>query len=535
MSAHADEFAREHLPPVSQWPLMDYSALPELAYPETLNCAAELVDRNVAKGHGSRVAIRFAGGQWTYERLLEQSSRLAYVLVRDFGVVPGTRVVLRGPNNPMMAAAWFAVLKAGAVCVTTMPLLRARELAFTVEKADIELALCDARYLDDLVAAQQAAPRLARVAAFGDVSQLDTLMRSASTDFDNVPTGADETAIIAFTSGTTGKAKGTMHFHRDILAICDLFPRSCLQASADDLFCGSPPLAFTFGLGGLLLFPLRIGASTLLLEQATPPNLIKAIQDHRATVCFTAPTAYRAMLGLIGQHDIASLRKCVSAGEHLPVATFEAWKAATGISIIDGIGSTEMLHIFVSAPEDQIRPGATGKAVPGYEAKVVDDNGNELPVGSIGHIAVRGPTGCRYLDNEERQLAYVKAGWNYPGDSFSMDADGYFWYQARTDDMIISSGYNIAAAEIEGVLLEHDAVQECGVVGLPDPERGQRIKAFIVLRAGRTGSDELVKELQDFVKRQIAPFKYPRVIEFVAAMPRTETGKLQRFRLREQG
>ena len=514
---------------------MDYGVLPELEYPAELNCAAELVDRNVASGNGGRVAIRWPGGAWTYEQFLEQSNRLANVLVKDFGVEPGNRVLLRGPNNPMMAAAWIAVLKAGGICVTTMPLLRARELAFTIEKADIGLALCDSRYVDDLAAAKQAAPRLAEIAPFGDVSRLDTLMRGASTDFENVPTAADETAIIAFTSGTTGKAKGTMHFHRDILAICDLFPRSCLQANANDLFCGSPPLAFTFGLGGILLFPLRIGASTLLLEQATPPNLIKGIQDHRATVCFTAPTAYRAMLGLLPQHDISSLRKCVSAGEHLPLATFEAWREKTGISIIDGIGSTEMLHIFVSACEEQIVAGSTGKVVPGYEAKIVDDDGRDVPNGTVGRLAVRGPTGCRYLDNEERQLGYVKDGWNYPGDSFSRDDAGYFWYQARTDDMIISSGYNIAAAEIENVLLEHAAVQECGVVGIPDAERGQLIKAFVVLRQGREGGDALVKELQDFVKQQIAPYKYPRRIEFVAAMPRTETGKLQRFRLREQG
>lgn len=535
MSAHRDGFARDHLPPKGQWPDMDYSVLPELAYPATLNCAAELVDRHVAEGRGDKVAIRFPGGRWSYAELLEQSNRLANVLVKDLGVEPGNRVLLRGPNNPMMAASWFAVLKAGGICVTTMPLLRPRELTWTIDKAQVDLAICDARYADDLKNAQQAAPRLKRIACFGDVGPVDTMMRAASTNFVNVPTAADETAIIAFTSGTTGQAKGTMHFHRDILAICDLFPRSCLEAGPDDLFCGSPPLAFTFGLGGILLFPLRIGASTLLLEQATPPNLIKGIQEFRASVCFTAPTAYRAMLGMLAQHDVSSLRKCVSAGEHLPLATFEAWKKATGISIIDGIGSTEMLHIFVSAPEMEIRPGSTGKAVPGYEARIVSDEGHEVPRGTVGRLAVRGPTGCRYLDDTERQLGYVKDGWNYPGDSFSEDEDGYFWYQARTDDMIISSGYNIAAIEVEGVLLEHPAVQECGVIGTPDPERGQLVKAFVVLKPGHEAGEPMSKQLQDFVKAQIAPYKYPRVIEFVAAMPRTETGKLQRFRLREKG
>jgi len=534
VSAHADTFARDHLPPADQWPAMDYAAA-GLHYPATLNCAVELVDRHVAEGRGERVAIRFPGGQWTYRDLMEQSNRLADALVRHYGLKPGNRVLLRGPNNPMMAAAWFGVLKAGGICVTTMPLLRPRELAATVDKGEIWLALCDARFQEDLEQAQKTSPELQRIVLFdGANAELDQAMRQASPDFTPVATAADDTAIIAFTSGTTGQAKGTMHFHRDILAICDLFPVSCLKARPDDVFCGSPPLAFTFGLGGILLFPLRIGASTLLLEQATPPHLVKGIADHRATVCFTAPTAYRAMLGLLGEHDVSSLRKCVSAGEHLPEATFTAWKDATGVAIIDGIGSTEMLHIFVSAPEDRIRPGSTGVAVPGYEAKIVDAQGREVPRGTIGRLAVRGPTGCRYLDNEERQRAYVKDGWNYPGDSFMQDDDGYFWYQARTDDMIISSGYNISAAEVENVLLEHGAVQECGVVGVPDAERGQKIKAFVVLRTGHTGSDELAKALQDHVKAQIAPYKYPRAVEFVTALPRTETGKLQRFRLRER-
>jgi 2-aminobenzoate-CoA ligase len=341
-------------------------------------------------------------------------------------------------------------------------------------------------------------------------------------------------AIIAFTSGTTGQAKGTMHFHRDVLAICDLFPRSTLRAGSDDLFCGSPPLAFTFGLGGLLLFPMRIGASTLLLEQATPPNLIQGIQDFRATVCFTAPTAYRTMAGMAKNFDLSSLRKCVSAGEHLPLATFRKWEEATGIRIIDGIGSTEMLHIFISAPEERIRPGSTGRAVPGYEACIMDDDGQPLPPGAIGHLAVRGPTGCRYLDNVERQAAYVKHGWNLPGDSYRLDEDGYFWYQARTDDLIVSSGYKISGPEVENALLDHPCVLECGVVGVPDEERGHLVKAFIVLREGFDAGDARVKELQEWVKAQIAPYKYPRAIEFVRSLPKTETGKLQRFRLRAE-
>ena len=532
MTAHRDTFARDRLPPADLWPDLVLER-PEFRYPEHLNCATELLEGAVRRGWGSREAIRFPGGSWSYAELTEQANRIAHALTHDLGLVPGQRVLLRGPNNPLMAASWFGVLKAGGICVTTMPLLRARELTYTLERAGIALALCDHRFLEELEQARAAAPTLRRVVAFGGDTELDRLMRRAPAHYDDVPTRADDTAIIAFTSGTTGRAKGTMHFHRDILAICDAFPVSCLRASPDDLFCGSPPLAFTFGLGGILLFPLRIGAATLLLESAAPPHLIRGIEEFRATVCFTAPTAYRAMLPLIPQHDIRSLRKCVSAGEHLPRATYEAWREATGIRIIDGIGSTEMLHIFVSACEEEIVPGATGKAVPGYEARIVDDDGRDVPPGTLGRLAVRGPTGCRYLDDPDRQRHYVLGGWNLPGDSYLMDEAGYFWYQSRTDDMIISSGYNIAAAEIENVLLEHPAVQECGVVGVPDAERGQLIKAFVVLRTGHGADEALARQLQDFVKAQIAPYKYPRAVEFVAKLPRTETGKLQRFRLRE--
>ena len=532
MTAHVDQFAQRMLPPRELWPELPMG---ELRYPDRLNCAAELLDAMVGHGSGDRIALRFPGGTWTYRELLEHSNRIAHVLTRDLGLVPGNRVLLRGPNNPMMAACWFAVLKAGGVVVCTMPLLRARELAYVIEKAQISLALCDARVLAELEQAAASAPALRRIVEFGTdaPTSLDTLTRSRPASFTNISTAAHDVALIAFTSGTTGQAKGTMHFHRDVLAICDLFPRHVLRPSRDDIFCGSPPLAFTFGLGGLLLFPLRVGASTVLLEQATPPQLLQGIQDFRATVCFTAPTAYRAMAASSSGFDLSSLKKCVSAGEHLPAATFEKWLAATGIKIIDGIGSTEMLHIFISAAGDDIRAGSTGRAVPGYRARVVDGNGVEVPPGTIGHLAVQGATGCRYLDDPERQRVYVKNGWNLPGDSYRMDEDGYFWYQARTDDLIVSSGYKISGPEVENALLDHPSVSECGVVGIPDEERGSIVKAFIVLRPGVAPSEVTMKELQDFVKAQIAPYKYPRSIEFVTTLPRTETGKLQRFRLRE--
>jgi len=471
-TAHVDTFARDHLPPRELWPVLDLETLPELAYPARLNCAAELLDRWVTEEGGDRIAIRFPGGQWTYRELRDRANRVAHVLRDDLGVVPGDRVLLRGPNNAMMVACWFAVLKAGGICVATMPLLRARELGQIADRAQIRLALTDHRLADGIDEAAAGSEVLERVVRFGGgADSLDERMLGKPTAFENVDTAADDVALIAFTSGTTGQPKGTMHFHRDVLACCDTFSRHVLRPSPDDVFCGSPPLAFTFGLGGLVLFPMRIGASTLLLEQASPPNLLAGIAEHRATVCFTAPTAYRAMLEMLADHDVSCLRKCVSAGETLPLPTFEAWREATGLKIIDGIGSTEMLHIFISSPEDQIRPGSTGRVVPGYRARVVDIHGEDVEPGAVGHLAVQGPTGCRYLDDPERQQSYVRGGWNFPGDAYRMDEDGYFWYQARADDMIISAGYNIAGPEVENVLLDHEAVAECGVVGVPDEER----------------------------------------------------------------
>jgi len=450
--------------------------------------------------------------------------------------VPGHRVLLRGPNSPMMVAAYLAVIKAGAVVVATMPLLRAKEIAYPIAKAKIRLAFCDHRLAEEMEKTRALAGDLERVVYWGSgaADALEALMATPGYEtFIPCDTASDDVCLIGFTSGTTGEPKGTVHFHRDMLATCDSYGRHVLRADAQDRFIGSPPLAFTFGLGGLVLFPLRVGAASILIEKASPDDLLAAIAKFGATVAFTAPTAYRAMLAKLAAHDISSLRKCVSAGETLPKTTFDAWLAATGIKILDGIGATEMLHIFIGSPEHEIRPGATGKPVPGYEARVVDTEGKDLPPNTIGRLAVRGPTGCRYLA-DKRQRQYVQDGWNITGDTYLMDADGYFWYQARSDDMIVSSGYNIAGPEVEAALLEHPAVAECGVVAAPDEERGQIVKAYVVLRPGNSGDAAATKMLQDHVKATIAPYKYPRTIEYVTQLPRTQTGKLQRFELRRQ-
>jgi 2-aminobenzoate-CoA ligase len=535
-TAHVDTFARDNLPPRSQWPEFRFD-LPELHYPDRLNCAALLLDEMVAAGFGNRVAIHTYDGRCSYAQLLAQANRIANVLVGEMGLVPGNRVLLRGPNDPMMAACWLAVMKAGGVCVGTMPMLRAKELTDIITKAQVSHALCDHRLAAELRAALPACPMLKTVRYWYD-SAPDSLDRSSarqSIEFANVDTAAEDVALIAFTSGTTGKPKGTMHFHRDVIAMCDCFPRSCLKPTADDVFCGTPPLAFTFGLGGLLCFPLRFGASTVLLEKLTPETLLEAVQHFRATIVFTAPIMYRAM-GLLlkdggNKYELSSLAKCVSAGEALPDATRQLFKQASGIEIIDGIGATEMIHIFISHDPAHVKRGATGHALPGYTATVLDKDGNRCAPGEIGRLAVKGPTGCRYLA-DERQKEYVQNGWNVTGDAYVLDMDGYFHYQARTDDMIISAGYNIAGPEVEGALLSHPAVAECGVVGWPDEERGTIVKAFVVVKSGQAKGEALAVELQEHVKRNIAPYKYPRAIEFVDALPRTETGKLQRFKLK---
>jgi 2-aminobenzoate-CoA ligase len=533
-SAYADTFARDHLPPPEQWPELIFER-PEYRYPDRLNCVSELLDRWLAKGWQDRACMISNAETVTYGAMAERVNRIADVLVKDCGLESGGRVLLRSANNPQFVAAYLAVMKAGGIAVATMPLLRAKELAYPINKAQISLSLCDIRLAEDMEKAKALAPALRRIVYFNCPQDdgLEALMRKASPAFTACDTAADDVCLIAFTSGTTGEPKGTMHFHRDVLLIADGYGRHVLKANQTDRFIGSPPLAFTFGLGGLVVFPMRVGASSVLLEKATPDDLIAAIDRHKATITFTAPTAYRAMLAKLDPGSRHSLRKCVSAGETLPKAVFDAWFEATGIKLMDGIGATEMLHIFIGAPEEKIRAGSTGLPVPGYHARIVDDAGKEVPRGTAGRLAIKGPIGCRYLD-DVRQHNYVEKGWNITGDTFIEDEDGYFWYQARSDDMIISAGYNISGPEIENALLTHPAIAECAVIGVADEERGMVPKAFIVLRPGHAGDSTMVKILQDHVKNEIAPYKYPRRIEFRDALPKTQTGKLQRFALRAE-
>ncbi|MFC7050033.1 benzoate-CoA ligase family protein [Emcibacter nanhaiensis] len=532
-SGHEDTFARDNLPPPDQQPEF---LLDGFTYPEWLNAGVELTDRMVEKGFGDHIALIGNGRVRTYKELADWTNRIAHALVEDYGIKPGNRVMIRSANNPAMVACWLAATKAGAVVVNTMPMLRAAELAKIVDKARIEFALCDTRLLEELESCAGESQYLNTVVGFDGTAnheaELDRAALNKPVRFEAVRTGRDDVALLGFTSGTTGMPKATMHFHRDLLIIADGYAQEVLQVKPSDVFAGSPPLAFTFGLGGLAVFPLRFGAAAALLENASPPNLIEIIQKYRVTICFTAPTAYKVMLEAMEEGvDLSTLRCAVSAGETLPAPVFNAWKEKTGKPLLDGIGATEMLHIFLTNRFEDARPGCTGKPVSGYEVRVVDDGMNDVPDGEAGRLAVRGPTGCRYLA-DERQKDYVQDGWNLTGDSFIRDAEGYFHFAARSDDMIISAGYNIAGPEVEAALLGHAAVAECAVIGVADEDRGQLVKAFVVLAPGQTASADLAKTLQDHVKATIAPYKYPRAVEFIEALPKTPSGKIQRFALR---
>ena len=534
-SGHVDTFSRDNLPPIEEWPEIQ---LKGYKYPDYINAAVELTDRMVEQGFGDNVALIGNGRRRTYKELTDWSNRMAHALSEHYGVQPGNRVLIRSANNPAMVACWLAATKAGAVVVNTMPMLRAGELGQIVDKAQVTIALCDTRLMDELVTCAKESRFLRQVVGFDGTAnhdaELDRIALDKPVRYEAVRTGRDDVALLGFTSGTTGEPKATMHFHRDLLIIADGYAKEVLHVTPDDVFVGSPPLAFTFGLGGLAVFPLRFGAAATLLENASPPNLIEIIQTYKATVCFTAPTAYRAMLAAMDAGaDLSSLRAAVSAGETLPAPVYEAWMAKTGKPMLDGIGATELLHIFISNRFGDSHPASTGKPVRGYEAKIVDDDMKELPRNTIGKLAVRGPTGCRYLA-DKRQRVYVRDGWNLTGDSFQQDDDGYFHFAARSDDMIISSGYNIAGPEVEAALLAHTDVAECAVIGVADEDRGQIVQAHVVLVAGVAASDAVIVALQEHVKATIAPFKYPRSVVFVESLPKTATGKIQRFRLREQ-
>jgi 2-aminobenzoate-CoA ligase len=559
-SAHLDPFASNHLPDPATWPEMDFS-LPHLRYPEQLNCVSVLLDQHCEQGLGNKIAIFSEKTSWTYAQLQQKVDQIAHVLTDEMGLVAGNRVLLRAANTPMMAASILAVFKAGCIAIITMPLLRAKELQWMIEKAQIQAALCSESLLEELQIAQKNGEYLKQIMCFDQIDEIDQndhmkanqqsnaqhqpniilekRMPHYHLPFQTVPTRSDDVCLIAFTSGTTGVPKASMHFHRDLIAICDSFPKSILQTTAQDIFIATSPLAFTFGLGASLLFPLRVGSSVVLLAQATPAKLLEAIHQFKATICFSVPTFYRQVIHFLTNDNnelnqinkLASLQKSVSAGEFLSIETREKWKLATGLDMIDGLGTTELLHIFISAAGNDIRAGATGKVIAGYQACVLDDNGSPCPPNVIGALAVKGPTGCRYLD-DDRQTQYVVDAWNRTGDAYSVDVDGYFYYHDRLDNMIISSGYNIASREIEDVLLTHPSIEECAVIGIADEERGNIVKAFVVLKMNHQACDLLVKILQEFVRERIAPFKYPRAIEFVSTLPRTENGKIQRYKLK---
>ena len=527
MKHYTDNFAHANLPSLDLQPDYVFTNLPQFNRPEMLNCVEKLLDNHIKEGRGNNPCIRTFEETWTYQDLYEKANQIAHVLIDDLGLISGNRVLIRSANNPMMVACWFAVLKAGGIVVATMPLLRSKELTTIIDCAEISHALSDKTLQDEMNLVKS--DSLQRICFY---NVLEALMQSKPKTFTNYHSKSDSIALIGFTSGTTGLPKMTAHYHKDILNICEAFPPYSLQPTQNDIFTGSPPLGFTFGLGGLVLFPMYFGASTFLIEKPTPEMLLKAIQEHKVTICFTAPTAWRVITSKVTDFDISSLRKCVSAGETLPLKVWQDWIDTTGLKIIDGIGATEMLHIFISSNEENMKPGATGVAITGYEAKIIDSKGDEVAPNEPGRLVVRGITGCKYLNRIEKQKQYVENGWNVTGDIFRQDEEGYFWFVARGDDMIISSGYNIAAIEVESVLLTHEDILECAVVGLPDEERGMLVCAHIVLKEKHKASDNMKSNIQHWFKEVAAPYKYPRVIYFTENLPKTETGKIQRFKLK---
>jgi len=530
MKHYEDNFAHLSLPNSELQPEYVFLDLPQFQHPEILNCVDKLLDNHIEEGRGNNICIRTFEETWIYQDLYEKANQIAHVLVDDLGLQSGNRVLIRSANNPMMVACWFAVLKAGGIVVATMPLLRSKELTTIIDCAEISHAFCDSDLAEEMNLVQS---DFLKKVSFYRNSNLEKLMESKPKTFQNYHSKSDSVALIGFTSGTTGLPKMTAHYHRDIINICEAFPQYALQPTQKDIFTGSPPLGFTFGLGGLVLFPMYFGASTFLIEKPSPDLLLKAIQDYKITICFTAPTAWRIITTKVKDYDISSLRKCVSAGETLPLKVWQDWYDATGLKIIDGIGATEMLHIFISSNEENIKPDATGLAITGYEAIIIDTNGNELPKNEPGRLAVKGITGCKYLNREDKQKEYVQNGWNITGDIFRQDEEGYFYFVARGDDMIISSGYNIAAIEVESVLLTHEDILECAVVGLPDEERGMLVCAYVVLKDYNEASNQLAKDIQLWFKEVAAPYKYPRLLYFVEELPKTETGKIQRFKLKQ--
>jgi 2-aminobenzoate-CoA ligase len=528
MTHYIDSFSQNNLPSEYLQSNCTFIDLPQFQQPEMLNCVEKLLDNHIAEGSGNNICIRTFDSTWTYQDLYEKSNQIAHFLVNEMGLQSGNRVLMRSANNPLMVACWFAILKAGGIVVATMPLLRSKELKTIIDCAEISHAFCDEKLADEINLTSS--DFLKNIAFFGNET-FEKNLNSKPKTFENYNSNSNDVALIGFTSGTTGLPKMTAHFHKDILNICEAFPQYSLQPTPNDIFTGSPPLGFTFGLGGLVLFPMYFGASTFLIEKPSPDVLLQAIQEFKITICFTAPTAWRVITTKVKDYDISSLRKCVSAGETLPLKVWQDWFDATNLKIIDGIGATEMLHIFISSNEENMKPGATGLPITGYEAKLIDKNGNDLPKNATGKLAVRGITGCKYLNRPEKQKEYVKNGWNITGDIFHQDAEGFYHFVARGDDMIISSGYNIAAIEVESVLISHPEISECAVVGCPDEERGMLVCAYIVLNDTSKKSEEMKHNIQNWFKENAAPYKYPRKIEFIENLPKTETGKIQRFKL----
>ena len=542
----------EYLPPEEMRPEKVYS-IPEVQdYPARLNPARELLDRNVEEGRGGKPALLFQDRVITYGALAEQANRLGNVLA-SHGVEEEDRVVILSPNQPLSLVANFAALKLGAVPVPASPLLSPPEVSWVINNSEARALLVHTAMLPLVEKARpefSSEPVVLGLAppsdelSKADVESVLPLMEKADAALEAVLREKDRVGILLYTSGTTGKPKGVVHLVEEILAVADTFGHYGWKLRDDDVVFSPAPLAFAAGYGAMAIIPFRFGAAVSIMPRFEPEAAFETVQQHHATVLTILPTSYRKMLQVEGaekRFDLSSVRMCTGGGEALTAETYGQWLDRFGLEIFEGFGTTEMFYVFVSvAVTEKAKPGSIGTPVPGYEVKVVSEEGNEVGPGEIGRMVAKGPTGTLYWRPQEengrlmesQRHAVVGKGWNVVGDYLYGDEDGYFWFVSREDDLIKSSGYRIGPEEIEMVILKHPAVADAGVIGVPDPVRGQNTKAFVVLTEGYAPSGELKQEIIDFCRNDIAVYKLPREVEFVETLPRTVTGKLLRRVLR---
>ncbi len=533
-------------PPRELWPRFGLDFPEAREWPAKLNIAEVLVDDNLKRG--DKPAILYEDRQIKYRELQLMINKFGNAL-KVLDVKPYDRVMLRLPNIPEFIVSSLAVQKLGAVSVPTFTLLKAKELSYIASDCEAKVLITTPSLLEDVEKAKGELKTIRHIVlADAKPSEVeapyiafDYLMDDfkEATGLEPVRVDQDEVTLLLYTSGTTGPPKGCIHTHRHYLAVADCYAKNVLQAREDDVWGGPPTMAFAYGHTGLICNPLRHGATTSLVGSGRfePASMFQLIEKHGISVFYGVPTAYRTMVALKherGKYDFSSLRVCVTAGEPCPPSLYYTIKEFFGCEVLEHMGCTELFNGFISTRFGQVKPGSMGLAVPGYDVRILGDDGNEVKTGEVGHLAVAGPIGIRYWKLPEKQAESVRNGWNHTGDMAYKDEEGFFWFASRSDDIIKTAAYRVSPHEVEEALIKHGAVAEAGVIGVPDLERGQIIKAFIVLKPDHKPSSRLEEELRVFVKDQIAPYKAPKEVEFVKELPKTETGKIRRAELKRK-